>query len=112
VSGVAPSEAGVASGLITTTQQIGGALGVAILSSLAVSATARFIGSHAQAPSTMADALTHGFSIAFWFGAVFAGVGCLIAFFGMDRTPVTGAAASDAAIGERPTELAPATPKK
>ena len=70
VSGVAPNEAGVASGLITTTQQIGGALGVAVLSSLAVSATARFIGSHAHGPSTMADALTHGFSIAFWFGAV------------------------------------------
>ena len=49
VSGVAPNEAGVASGLITTTQQIGGALGVAVLSSLAVSATTRFIGSHARA---------------------------------------------------------------
>jgi EmrB/QacA subfamily drug resistance transporter len=112
VSGVNPNEAGVASGLITTTQQIGGALGVAVLSSLAVSATTRFIGSHAHAPSTMADALTHGFSIAFWFGAVFAGVGCLIAFFGMDRTPMTGADASNATFGERPTELAPATPKK
>ena len=110
VSGVAPNEAGVASGLITTTQQIGGALGVAVLSSLAVSATARFIGSHARGPSTMADALTHGFSIAFWFGAAFAGVGCLIAFFGMHRTPMTDA--SDSAIGERPTELAPTTPKK
>jgi len=111
VSGVAPNEAGVASGLITTTQQIGGALGVAVLSSLAVSATTRFIGSHAHGPSTTADALTHGFSIAFWFGAVFAGIGCLVAFFGMDRSPLPGPVVSDSATGERPTELEPAPPK-
>ncbi len=112
VSGVAPNEAGVASGLITTTQEIGGALGVAILSSLAVSATTRFIVSHAHTASTMKDALTHGFSIAFWFGAVFAGIGCLVAFFGMDRTPVTGAVASEQGTEARPTEVESVRPKR
>ena len=111
VSGVAPNEAGVASGLITTTQQIGGALGVAVLSSLAVSATTRFIAAHAHTASAMTDALTHGFSIAFWVGALFAGAGCLIAFFGMDRTRMTGAVAPEPSIGERSTEFAPVPPK-
>jgi predicted MFS family arabinose efflux permease len=112
VSGVAPNEAGVASGLITTTQQIGGALGVAVLSSLAVSATTRFIDSHEHAPLAMTAALTHGFSIAFWFGAVFAGIGCLVAFFGMDHTRMTGALASEPGVEERPTELEPLPPRK
>jgi MFS family permease len=111
MSGVAPNEAGVASGLITTTQQIGGALGVAVLSSLAVSATSRFIAAHAQTASAMTDALTHGFSIAFWVGALFAGAGCLIAFFGMDRTRMTGAVAPEQSIGEQSTEVAPVPPK-
>ena len=106
-----PNEAGVASGLITTTQQIGGALGVAVLSSLAVSATTRFIAAPAHTASAMTDALTHGFSIAFWFGAVFAGVGCLIAFFGMDRTRMTGAVAPEPSIGERSTEFASVPPR-
>src|ERR1700722_7346601 len=101
MSGVAPNEAGVASGLITTTQQIGGALGGGGLSSAPVAATTRFIGAHGHEPLVMTNALNHGFSIAFWFGAVFAGIGCLIAFFGMDRTRITGAEPSAPAIEER-----------
>ncbi len=101
MSGVASEEAGVASGLITTTQQIGGALGVAVLSTLAVSATTRFLGGHAHGPAAAANALNHGFSIAFWFGALFAGIGCLIAFFGLDRTRVTGVVVSEPALDAR-----------
>jgi hypothetical protein len=58
----------------------------------------------------MTNALNHGFSIAFWFGALFAGIGCLIAFFGMDRTRVTGAQASYSPIEERPTQVEPISP--
>ena len=90
VSGVTPDESGVASGLITTTQQIGGALGVAVLSTIAVSATTRFAGSHGHTQQEAIAGLNHGFSLAFWFAALFAAVGAVVAFFGMGRSLATG----------------------
>src|SRR6202044_834225 len=46
LAGVRPSEAGVASGLINTTQQVGGAIGVAIATTVAATFTAHFVSSH------------------------------------------------------------------
>jgi MFS family permease len=61
MSGASPNDAGVASGLFNTTQQVGGALGVAVLSTLA---NAHAKGLRADGHST-ASALTGGFHIAF-----------------------------------------------
>jgi EmrB/QacA subfamily drug resistance transporter len=76
VSGVDAAEAGLASGLINTGQQIGGALGLAILASVANSATSRSLASGTHNARV---ALTHGFSVAFACGAAFAFVGALLA---------------------------------
>ncbi|HWJ44584.1 MAG TPA: DHA2 family efflux MFS transporter permease subunit [Gaiellaceae bacterium] len=71
LAGIEPREAGLASGLINTTQQIGGALGIAALSTIATSRTTDAI-SHG---STQASALVSGFHGAFWAGVIIAGVG-------------------------------------
>jgi len=77
LAGVKPAEAGLASGLINTSQQIGGALGIAALSAVATStATSRLADGSAQAV-----ALTDGFRAAFAGGTAVAIVGVLVALF-------------------------------
>jgi EmrB/QacA subfamily drug resistance transporter len=76
VTGTAPREAGLASGLINTSQQVGGALGLAILATVANSRTQSLFHAGGHNPAV---ALTKGFDRAFLFGAAFALVGALLA---------------------------------
>ncbi len=74
VSGVTKSDEGLASGLVNTSQQIGGAVGIAILASIAAIRT-DFLASAGGSPS---QALTGGFSWVFIGAALFAIVGALL----------------------------------
>ena len=76
VSGTKPHEAGLASGLINTSQQVGGALGLAILATVANSHTQSLLRSGVHNASV---ALTKGFDQAFLVGAGFAIVGAILA---------------------------------
>jgi hypothetical protein len=70
--GVAGSDAGVASATVNVSQQIGGSIGIALLNSIATSAAATFIASHASGrPSAtlLAQASVHSYVVAFWAGA-------------------------------------------
>jgi EmrB/QacA subfamily drug resistance transporter len=69
--GVAPDDQGLASGLFNTSQQIGGALGLAVLSTFAISATNGFGGARA-------DALVHGYTVAFAIGAALLALGAVV----------------------------------
>ena len=80
VAGVDGHEAGLASGMINTSQQVGGALGLAILAAVANSRT----DSVAEAGSSMPVALTEGFQTALMVGAGFAIVGAILAFLLVD----------------------------
>ncbi|MFL5839382.1 MAG: MFS transporter [Thermoleophilaceae bacterium] len=74
-SGVATSDSGLASGLLTTTQQVGGSLGLAIMSTVS---TTR-LGNALAAGSTLPVALTHGFKGAFIAAAALCALGLVVA---------------------------------
>ena len=75
LAGVQSSEAGLASGLFNTSQQIGGALGIAALSTIATTKTSDGVASGTPLP----NALTDGFEAAFIWGAIVAAIGIVVA---------------------------------
>jgi EmrB/QacA subfamily drug resistance transporter len=78
VSGVRDQESGLASGLINTSQQIGGALGLAVLATIANSRTDDVVASSGGDPSALTNALTEGFQSAFLGGAAIAALGFVL----------------------------------
>jgi EmrB/QacA subfamily drug resistance transporter len=75
LAGIQPAEAGLASGLINTSQQIGGALGIAALSTIATSRTSDALAGGA----TRTQALVDGFHCAFFAGVILAAIGIVAA---------------------------------
>jgi EmrB/QacA subfamily drug resistance transporter len=87
LTGVRQRDAGIASGLINTTQQIGGAIGVAVATTVATTFTARYVDAHPGSVSSSPLALTHGFQIAFYVLAGMAALGALIAAVMLESKP-------------------------
>jgi EmrB/QacA subfamily drug resistance transporter len=77
--GVDRNEAGIASAMVNTSQQVGGSVGTALLSTIFASSAASFASSHLPRPGLQAAATVHGYTTAFWWAAGIFGVGLLVA---------------------------------
>jgi EmrB/QacA subfamily drug resistance transporter len=66
LTGVRQADAGVASGLFTTSQQIGGAIGVAAATTIATTFTSHYVNAHPGTTPLSGSALTHGFEITYY----------------------------------------------
>ena len=79
--GVAESDQGVASAMVNTSQQVGGSIGTALLSTIAVSATDAFAAdAGAGGPQLVAAAAVHGYTTAFYWSAAIFALGAVVTF--------------------------------
>ncbi|MEU2059769.1 MFS transporter [Streptomyces sp. NPDC013455] len=85
--GVEPRDAGVASAMVNTSQQVGGAIGTALLNTIAASATTSYVKDHIagatakpQQELVQLQGMVHGYSAAIWVAVGILGLAALIAF--------------------------------
>jgi len=91
LTGVRQADAGIASGLINTSQQVGGAVGVAIVTTIATTVTAHYVSAHPGTNAFSGPALTHGFEVAFYALAAIAGAGAILAALMLEAKPAEAA---------------------
>jgi predicted MFS family arabinose efflux permease len=104
LTGVADHDAGVASAMVNTTQQIGGSLGVALLNTFFTTATASYLTAHkASLGAAKANALAniHGYNVAFLVSA-FLLVASAVTIFALIRKDKTEAGTAAGARLDRP----------
>ncbi len=101
--GVRSSDAGIASAMVNTSQQVGGSVGTALLSTIFATATASYTSAHAHVAGLAGAASIHGYSTAFEWAAALFGVGLLLAFLILPRD---GAARAVSAQTQAGAELA------
>src|SRR5579859_5129230 len=78
-AGVPVQDSGVASALVNTMQQVGGSIGISVLSTITASATTSYLIAHHTGPLAQAAAATHGYTLAFAISAALLGIGAILA---------------------------------
>jgi hypothetical protein len=102
--GVEEREAGVASAMVNTSQQVGGSVGISLLSTIFASAVANYTTDHLHSTGLVNAAAVHGYTTAFWWAAGIFALGFLLAMVilpgrATPRVPTFRAALARLAIG-------------
>jgi Na+/melibiose symporter-like transporter len=104
LSGVGNHDAGVASAMVNTTQQVGGSLGTALLNTIFTTAVANYVAGHLPpSPVVGAQAAIHGYNVAFTVSAALLGAGAVLAF-AFIRRPADQSGASGEHTGHSAAE--------
>ncbi|MEU8680617.1 MFS transporter [Streptomyces sp. NPDC048611] len=106
--GVQPRDAGVASAMVNTSQQVGGAIGTALLNTIAASATTAYATSHAAGARSVdllkLQSMVHGYTTAIWWAVGILALAGVIAFtFINTGRPGAGSPVASSADGEGTT---------
>ena len=94
--GVEERDAGVASAMVTTMQQVGGSIGTALLSTLSASAVTSFVAGHEGMSNLRALAAVHGYVTVFYYSALVFALGAVAAWFLLGRGVPDGLAQHEA----------------
>jgi Na+/melibiose symporter-like transporter len=92
LSGVTDQDAGVASALVSTTQQVGGSLGIALLNTIFTTTTANYLLTH----DSVRNAALHGYSVAFTVCAALTAASAVVSFAIVRQRRTTSAASQSA----------------
>ncbi|MCM6776351.1 MFS transporter [Nocardia sp. CDC159] len=84
-AGVHHEDAGVASAMVNTSQQVGGSIGTALLSTIASSAASNYLSSHQPSPLTMAESAIESYTTSFWWATAIFAVGAVVTAVLMPR---------------------------
>ena len=96
--GVRTDETGIASAMVNTSQQVGGSVGTALLSTLFASATASYASSHARGPSLQDAASIYGYTTAFWWAAGLFAVGLIVSLVVLPAGKTSRGTAGEVAV--------------
>jgi MFS family permease len=110
--GTGAADAGVASALVNTNQQVGGSIGTALLNTLAASALASYVLAHGHSPLVLAQAAVHSYVVGFWVSAaILAGSAVICALVLPSGTLIPGASRSAPPAAQPSEEMSAREPR-
>src|SRR5262252_11231092 len=98
------ADAGVASAMVNTNQQVGGSIGTALLNTLAASALSSYVLAHGPGPLVLAQAAVHSYVVAFWVSAAILAGSAVICALVLPSGVLTPAAVEAASLAAQPKE--------